>query len=196
MTQSLDKNQNTSTRQVDRHSHICIRLQVLVHEKWSQVEALGWNEAGFNFFHAENLQVDSLQLKRGFNHFAGTIVWRSSHASDEVVRTTLVNELLYQRAIAVVGDATLQARLLKLIRVANMVPEKRKVLASLGLDVSDDKLNDMVAQRKHERPVCHYGVKVASEVWNSAVQRALSLSSVVMQLEDWSQALAKPGSTP
>jgi hypothetical protein len=70
------------------------------------------------------------------------------------------------------------------------------VLASLGLDVSDATMNDMVAQRRLERPMCHYGVKVASEVWNSTVHKALSLSSVVMQLEEWSQALAKPDSAP
>jgi hypothetical protein len=192
MKQFLGKNQNASTRQVDRHSHICIRLQVRLHDKWTLVEALGWNEAGFNFFHAEDLQDNALLLKRGFNQFSGTIVWRSSHASDEVIGATLVNELLFLRAKQVVGDAALRARLLKLIRVAGMVPQKRKVLASLGLDVSDAKLNDMVAQRRLERPMCQYGVKVASEVWNSAIQKALNLSTVVMQLEEWSQALAKP----
>lgn len=196
MTQSLDENQKVSTRQVDRHNHICIRLQVFIHEKWVPVEALGWNEAGFNFFHAENLPDNSLQLKRGFDQFAGTIVWRSPQASDEVMRATLVNELLYLRAKAVVGDASLQTRLLKLIRVAGMLPEKRKVLASLGLDVSDAKMNNLLSQRKLERPMCHFGVKVASEVWNSAVQKALSLSSVVLQLEEWSQALSQPGSGP
>ena len=193
MKQSLDESQKASTRQVGRHNHICIRLQVFIQQKWAPVEALGWNEAGFNFFHAENLQGNSLQLKRGFDQFSGAIVWRSFHASDEVMLTTLVNELLYQRAEEVVGDAARQARLLKLIRVAGMVPEKRKVLAALGLDVSGAKMDDMVAQRKLERPMCHYGVKVASEVWNNAVHNALSLSSVVMQFEEWSQALAKPG---
>lgn len=191
----MDKNQyNTSMRREDRHNHICIRLQVLIHQKWATVEALGWNEAGFNFFHADNLHDNSLKLKRGFDQFDGTIVWRSSHASDEVMRSTLVNELLYLRAQAVVGDAALQARLIKLIRVTGMVPEKRTVLASLGLDVSETKLDGMVSQRRLERPMCHYGVKVASEVWNSAIQKALSLSAVVMQLEEWSQALTKPGS--
>lgn len=190
----MNGNQDTSTRQVDRHDHICVRLQVLMHEKWATVEALGWNEAGFNFFHAEHLHGDGLQLKRGFSQFTGTIVWRSSHASDEVMHATLVNELLYLRAKEVVGDAALQARLLRLIRVSGMVPEKRKVLASLGLDVSDAKMEDIVAQRRFDRPMCHYGVKVASEVWTSAVHRALSLSSVVMQLEEWSESLSKPGS--
>ena len=157
------------------------------------MEALGWNETGFNFFHAENLPDDRVQLKRGFNPFVGTIVWRAPHASDEVVRGKLVNELLYLRAKVVAGDANLQARLLKLIRVAGMVPEKRKVLASLGLDVNDATMDDMLTQRQLERPMCHYGVTVASEEWNSAVHKALSLSSVVLQLEEWSQALCKPG---
>lgn len=192
MKPSLDENNNAWTRQVERHNHICIRLQVFIHEKWAPVEALGWNEVGFNFFHAENLDNNRLRLKRGFSQFDGTIVWRSSHASDEVLRATVVNELIYLRAKVLAGDAALQARLLKLIRVTGMVTEKRKVLASLGLNVSDAKLDDMVAQRRFERPMCHYGVKVASEVWNSAIEKALSVSAVVMQFEEWSQALAKP----
>jgi len=191
----MDETQNASTRRLDRHNHICIRLQVRIREKWAPVEALGWNEAGFNFFHADNLPDDSLQLKRGFDQFDGTIVWRSSHASDEVMRSTLVNELLYQRAQAVVSDAILQARLLKLIRVTGMVTEKRRVLASLGQDVSDATMDDMVAQKWLEQPMCHYGVKVASVVWNSAIQKAMSLSAVVLQFEEWSQTLAKPGPT-
>ena len=94
MTQPLNGHQSASIRQGARHSHICIRLQALVHEQWAPVEALGWNETGFNFFHAENLPDDRVQLKRGFNPFVGTIVWRAPHASDEVVRGKLVNELL------------------------------------------------------------------------------------------------------
>jgi hypothetical protein len=58
----------------------------------------------------------------------------SGTPSDAAVLGKLVNELIYKRAQQTVNDAAMQTRLLKLIRVDGMVPEKRKILASLGLD--------------------------------------------------------------
>ncbi len=182
----------TRARNADRHSHIGVRLQYHANGKWEHLEALGWNEVGFNFYHAQDIAAPLLALKRGLTHFDGNIVWRALNTSDEVVLATLVNELIFKRAQAVVNDAALHARLVKLIRVPGMVPEKRKILASLGQDAGDANMADMIRQRRLERPMFHYGVKVQSDAWTAIIHQALSLSSVVISLEKWSQALAKP----
>lgn len=183
-------NKQSPLRLGDRHNHINIRLQYRLDDTWPHLEALGWNEVGFNFYHANDIAPAVLEFKRGFTRFEGTVVWRSGHASDDVVRGTLVNELVYKRAKQVVNDTALQTRLIKLMRVSDMVTEKMRILASLGMNVSDAQMADMVAQRRLERPMFHYGVKVESEAWSAVVQKALNLSSVVISLEKWSESFA------
>jgi hypothetical protein len=50
---------------------------------------------------------------------------------------------------------------------------------------------DLVAQRKREHPMYHYGVKVQSADWGAIVESALSVSSVLVSLDKWSGALGK-----
>lgn len=177
-------------RHEDRHSHISIGLRYRVHDQWEPLDALGWNEVGFNFYLAHEIHAPVLELKRGLARFEGTIVWSSLNTGDEVLLAALVNELIFKRAKEAAGNAALHKRLLTLIRVPGMVPQKRSVLASMGLDLSDAKLGELVAQRKLERPMFHYGVKVDSEAWRAIVQKAFSLSSVVLSMEKWSQAFS------
>lgn len=178
MESTLAEDQISISRRDVRHSHIGIRLQYRVHDKWEQAEALGWNAVGFNFYHAHALQAPSLELRRGLTRFTGTVAWHSVNTSDDVVLATVVNRLLY-------------ARLLKLLRVPNMVAEKMKILATLGLPISDTKMAELVAQQKREHPMYHYGVKVRSDDWGAIVERALSVSSVLVSLDKWSGALGK-----
>jgi hypothetical protein len=178
-------------RNEDRHSHIGIRLQYRAADKWVHFEALGWNAVGFNFYHAEDLTTPTLELKRGLTHFAGTVAWRSQITSQAVIQSIIVNELIYEKSKQITNDATLHARLIKLIRVSGMVDEKRQILASLGLTLHDNQINDMIAQRKLEHPMFHYGVQVESVAWAEVVKSALSISSVVTSLEKWSDAVAK-----
>jgi len=180
---------DSSSRFQDRHSHINIRLQYRANGQWQHVQALGWNERGFNFFQPEPIDNPQLELKRGLTLFEGTIVWRATNTDVAVVRETLVNELIFKHARNVVHEPAVQARLLKLIRVPGMVEQKRKILASLGLDIPDARLAQLVATRKQERPLIHYGVKVESETWAGVVANALSVSEVVISLDQWSKAL-------
>lgn len=191
MESTLAEDQISISRRDVRHSHIGIRLQYRVHDKWEQAEALGWNAVGFNFYHAHALQAPSLELRRGLTRFTGTVAWHSVNTSDDVVLATVVNRLLYARAKDVVNNPTLHARLLKLLRVPNMVAEKMKILATLGLPISDTKMAELVAQQKREHPMYHYGVKVRSDDWGAIVERALSVSSVLVSLDKWSGALGK-----
>ncbi|MES2947653.1 MAG: hypothetical protein V4858_03835 [Pseudomonadota bacterium] len=187
----MTDNQLPTARNEDRHSHIGIRLQYRVDEKWEHLEALGWSEAGFNFYHAQAIHEPVLQLRRSLIRFEGSIVWHAPNTSDEIVLATLVHELIYQRAKEVSGNTALHARLIRLIRVSGMVDEKRKILASLGPTPTDAQMHSMVAQRKLERPMFHYGVKVESEAWSAVVKSAWSVSSVLVSMDKWSEGLAK-----
>ena len=178
-------------RTQDRHSHISIRLQLQDGDSWEFLEAVGWNSVGFNFFFARALEGPLLQLKRGLFHFEGAMAWSAPNFDDEVVQSAIVNELIYKHARKVSSDAVLHARLLRLIRVPGMVEPKRRILASLGLDIGDAKLAQLVHKRKEERPLFHYGVQVQSEVWAAMAAKALDMSSAVIALENWSRSLGK-----
>jgi hypothetical protein len=178
-------------RNEDRHSHIGIRLQYRAADKWVHFEALGWNSVGFNFYHADELATPTLALKRGLTHFEGTVAWRSQITSPAVIQSIIVNELIFERSKEIAGDKALHARLIKLIRVSGMVDEKRKILATMGLTLLDSQIDAMIARRKIDHPMFHYGVQVESGAWTEVVKNALNISSVVTSLEKWSDAMGK-----
>jgi hypothetical protein len=123
--------------------------------------------------------------------FQGTIVWSALNISDDVILLALVNELLYQQAARVTDDGALHARLVRLIRTPWMIAEKRSMLASLGLNLTDAELDAMVTARKEANPVYRYGVRVDSPAWNEIVQKALTMSSTVTSFEKISEAFTK-----
>ena len=172
-----------------RHSHISIGLRFLNGARWEHIEAVGWHEGGFNFFYAHEIHALELQVKRGLTQFGGTVMWSSVNTSDEVALGTLVNELIYQRAQSVSGDVALRDRLIKLIRIPGMVAQKQKVLASLGHAITDDALAEMLEKKRLKQPLFHYGVRVESDDWRAIVKSALSVSSVIVSLEKWSDAI-------
>lgn len=183
------------SRNDERHSHINIRLQYRSHpdDKWEYLQALEWNAVGFNFFHADALPSTALELRRGLTRFVGTIAWQSLNTSDDVVLATVVNRLLYAKAKDMTDNAQLHMRLIKLLRVPGMVAEKQRVLSTLGAALSDSKMAELVAQRKQEHPMYHYGVRVQSPAWAGIVESALSVSSVLVSLDKWSGALGGSG---
>lgn len=177
-------------RNDDRHSHIGIRLGCRIGESWLHVEAVGWNDVGFNFFSAEALDQTTLEFRRGLTRFDGTVVWRTINNDDAVVQTALINALIYERANEVVAsNAALHKRLIRLVRTPGLVEQKRGLLASLGMALDDERIASMVEQRKRDQPMFQYGVKVESEAWRCIVADALQLSSVVISMEKWSGSL-------
>jgi hypothetical protein len=176
-------------RNDDRQKHIGIKVRYLWQDHWEQVEALDWNRVGFNFHSTHSITETQLEFKRGLIRFDGSIVWRAMNTDPEVVRTVLVNELLYQKARDATNDTQLHARLVKLIRADGLQTEKRKALTTLGLNMSDERLHAMVQKRQSENPMYRYGVKVESDVWSAIVQSAREVTSVVDALEKWSGAL-------
>jgi hypothetical protein len=174
----------------DRCTHITIGLRQYFDGAWEPLRALGWNDVGFNFYSPHDLVDPVVQLKRGDTKFEGSIAWRSLNTSDDVIAATIVNEHLYAQTRVVHNDA-LQARLVKLIRAPMMVEEKRKLLASMGISISPNQLVEAVAQRKKDQQMYRYGVKVDAQAWRDIVKGALSVSSVVMSLEKFSDAFTK-----
>lgn len=172
-----------------RHSHISIGLRFLYGSQWEHIEALGWHEGGFNFYFPHEIDATELDVKRGLTCFKATVMWSSVNNSDEVTLGALVNELIYQRAQALHTDEVMRERLIKLIRIPGMVAEKRKVLASLGQEISGEELANRLAQKKGKHPLFHYGLRVESEGWSTIVKNALSVSSVVVSLEKWADTI-------
>ena len=84
-----------------------------------------------------------------------------------------------------------QQRLLNLMRVQGMVEAKQKVLSALGGQLSADQWQLQVQERL-QRPLFQSGVRVASPVWAAAVQEALPMEAVVLDLERWSGSLRGP----
>lgn len=166
-----------------RHSHISIGLRVKVDGTWQPLRALGWNPQGFNCYTEFEMREAVLELKRATASFTGTVSWTSSSDDDEVVLAAVINEMLFKQAQKIAHGDSLRARLFKLLRAPWLTTQKRKVLSSLGVNPSDAELDALVAQRNLVRPLFHYGIKVDSDVWRTAVEDALQVSSVVQSLE-------------
>ncbi len=159
-------------------------------EAWQHIEANAWNEVGFSFFSDQDIPGTALQFRRGLTRFDGTVVWRAINTDDAVVLAALVNALIYRRANEVVAsNAALHKRLIKLVRTPGLVEQKRALLSSLGLALDDAQVTAMVEQRKREKPMCQFGVKVESDAWRAIVADAMQLSSVVISMEKWGGAL-------
>lgn len=175
----------------ERQKHIGLRLRLQMGAHWEQIEALDWNRVGFNFHSAHTLTQATLQFKRGLIRFDGQIAWRAANTDPEVVRTVLVNELLYQKAREATANPQVHERLVQLIRADGLLAEKRKALTTLGLNMTDARLDALVQQRQSEHPLYRYGVQVDSEAWRGFVDSAQKLTAVVDALDKWSGAVGK-----
>lgn len=176
----------------DRQKLVGLRLRLQVGAQWEQVEALDWNRVGFNFHCGHDLVDNVLSFKRGLIHFSGSIAWRSTNADPQVLRTVLVNEFLYLKARELNANPQVHERLVKLIRTDGMLVEKRNALTTLGVNMSDARLDALVQQRQSEHPMHRYGIKVESDAWSGIVDTARELTSVVDALDKWSGAIGKP----
>jgi hypothetical protein len=186
----MTENAPSIARSEDRHNHINIGLRCRCGDQWEALDALGWNEMGFNFYHPREITAPVLEFKRQLNAFEGRIVWTATQPSDAVLTSALLNERIYQQAKRLVANGALQHRLLKLMRMSDMLEQKQAVLASLGQTIGTAEMAQLVAQRRQEHPLYHYGVQVDSQAWRDTVQKAASLSSAVASLEQWADSFS------
>lgn len=175
----------------DRQKHLGLRLRLRVGERWEQVEVLDWNRIGFNFHSAHDLTDATLEFKRGLIRFVGHIAWRATNTDPALVRTVLVNALLYQKAREASNNPLVHERLVQLIRADGLLAEKRQALTTLGLNMTDARLDALVLERQSAHPMYRYGVKVESDRWSAFVDNARELTSVVDALDKWSGAVGK-----
>ena len=182
--------QTSIARSGDRHSHISIGLRCQIDGAWEPIEALGWNEVGFNFYIPFAIEKPELNLKRGITCFQGTIAWNSIN-SDDALLSVLVNQLIFDRAKRFSANVALHRRLINFIRVPGLIEKKLAILASIGLEISDAELSSMLATKKLDRPMFHYGVNVESDTWRQIVRNAYDVSAVVISMEKLTNSFAK-----
>ncbi|MBT0570475.1 hypothetical protein KIK84_09050 [Curvibacter sp. CHRR-16] len=167
-----------------RINHITIRLHYLHDGQWHMVRAQRWNATGFCFFYDQPLPLGLLPFKRSLQHFDGELVWTSVQQDPLQVLEMLVNEQIHQYVQSLHDQPVLQGRLLQLARVHGMVDDKRRVLASLGVKVTEQQWHQQLANRMAQ-PLYQSGVHVRSAVWKEIVHEANKVAGVVQDLGNW-----------
>lgn len=171
-----------------RHSQLSIRLHACLESVWQPIEAQGWNVNGFSFFHAEALSAGTLAFKRSLVHFDGVVVWSRACQDEQQVLEVLLNEAIHQQAVHLYAQTETRQRLLRLMRVQDMVEPKQRVLAALGVRLSAGQWQAQVQERLAQS-VLQSGIRVHSPLWGGVVQDAMALGGVVQDLERWSRSL-------
>ena len=174
-----------------RHSQLSIRLHACLAATWQPIEAQGWNANGFSFFHTEALAEGTLSFKRSLLHFDGVVAWSRACQDEQQVLEVLLNEAIHQQAVHLYAQTETRQRLLRLMRVQDMVEPKQRVLAALGVRLSAAQWQAQVRERLAQS-VLQSGIRVDSPVWGGVVQEAMALGGVVQDLERWSRTLGAP----
>ena len=174
-----------------RHSQLSIRLHACLAATWQPIEAQGWNANGFSFFHTEALAEGPLAFKRSLLHFDGVVAWSRACQDEQQVLEVLLNEAIHQQAVHLYAQTDTRQRLLRLMRVQDMVEPKQRVLAALGVRLSAAQWQAQVRERLAQS-VLQSGIRVDSPVWGGVVQEAMALGGVVQDLERWSRTLGAP----
>jgi hypothetical protein len=175
-------------RQGSRHNQISIRLHYALGADWHLVDAHGWSEHGFYFFHAQPLHTGLMSFKRSLLHFDGEIVWSKVFRDEAQVLEMLMNGAIHQQSEKLDAQPDMQQRLLNLMRVHGMVEAKQRVLSALGGPTTQAQWQARVQERL-QKPLYQSGVQVDSPAWRAVVAEALPLGDVVQDLERWSGTL-------
>ncbi|HCX83409.1 MAG: hypothetical protein A3E00_01390 [Curvibacter sp. RIFCSPHIGHO2_12_FULL_63_18] len=175
-------------RHQPRHSQLSIRLHARLEGAWQPIEAQSWNANGFCFFHTQSLVEGGMAFKRSLLHFDGALVWSRACQDAQLVLEVLLNEAIHQQAERLHDQPETRQRLLRLMRVQDMVEPKQRVLAALGVRWSAAQWQARVQERLAQS-VLQSGVRVESPVWAGVVQEAMALGGVVQDLERWSRTL-------
>jgi hypothetical protein len=152
------------------------------------VDAQQWNDSGFLFFHAQQLQPGGASFKRSLQHFEGELVWSKALSDEAVVLEMLLNGAIQAQSQKLQAQPETQQRLLNLMRVQGMMEAKYKVLSALGAQWSPDQWQARVQDRL-QKPLYQSGVRVESPVWRALVDEALPMEGLVQDLERWSGTL-------
>lgn len=174
----------TIFRRTKRYSSVPIGLQIIGHDGWKKVQALDWNEKGFNFFSDEKILSNTVEFKRACYQFLGVIVWNYTNNDNNIILEIVLNDLLLKQIRESARlDKELALRITGLCRMHGKILEKGNLLAALGEKPSDKDLEVMVYDYKKYHMTYRYGVKVESEDWNSIVKHTLEATPGLELLE-------------
>lgn len=165
-------------RREKRYNHIAISIRFKTDvEQWEWIRALDWNDSGFNFFHDGEIRDSTLIFKKGRHIFLGTIVWRYKNNDDNVINEIILNDLVFTqlRELEHNYDPKYIHTIINLCRSQGNLTEKRKLLDTLGYELSDEKLKQIVSSYKKQHLMYRYGVKVDSKEWAAIIADALDM---------------------
>ena len=161
-------------RRKKRHSRPPIPVWLQVQNEWRPIQALDWNEDGFNFYLSYTLEKGAVLIfKNDDVQCSGTVVWVLQHDNDSVITEMLLNNLIFNRIIKKTDNKDTIRRIFAMVRSLGVVEGKQKLLELFGIHISDDELTAMVADYKAASEMYRYGVKIESPPWAAFVRQTL-----------------------
>lgn len=185
------KQDNAPIRQEKRYNHITIGLHYSSDAKWHMIQALDWNQNGFNFYSDCEITEQELLLRKGIMKFRGQIVWRRKNEDDTVILELMLNEALFKQIKNMATSRETAHRIANLIRTDGKIEEKKKLLAHAGAGFgSNEDIAAKITAFRKSHPTWRYGVRIDAAEWNHIVSVALETSAVILSLEKVGQSLS------
>lgn len=182
---------SATIRQEKRYSHITIGLHYSLNETWHMIQALDWNQHGFNFYSDCEIPEQALCFRKGVAKFTGKIVWHRRNEDDAIICELMINDALFKQIKKLATSLDTAHRIANLIRTSGKIEEKKKLLAHAGTGFgTDDEIAARIAAYKQHHPSWRYGVRVDAAEWSHIVSVALETSSVILALEKVGQSLS------
>jgi hypothetical protein len=176
-----------------RYNHIYITMQVKVGYEWIPIKALDWNRNGFNFSLEQEMPYSNALFKKGHTKFRGKIVWKIQN-DDKMVTEMALNSLLFDQ-LQKVAETDIAGRIAKLIRSNGRLEEKKKLLALLNPQISDNDISGLTERYNKEHHLYRYGIKVESKDWTDIVEQTLNYSSAILTMEEIGKEISKIADT-
>ncbi|MCE5312203.1 MAG: hypothetical protein LLF86_03525 [Nitrospiraceae bacterium] len=186
----MEKKSDAGIRRKKRYNHVSISVKIKTESGWEEVKALDWNEDGFNFFINRELADKTQTFRKSVKPFDAEVRWGYKNDDQNVILELILNGLLFEQIKNRQADREMSRLVLEISRQQSRILEKMRLLETLGYEVDDDKLLEMIAKYRAENPLFRYGVRVESAEWKHIVTETLKISSVVMDLDNVGRALS------
>ncbi len=171
--EAMTEKENIDIRRIPRHSYTSIRLRVKIGQDWVWINAMDWNESGFNFSLNHEFKESTLFFKEWMSQFSGDVIWRNAKFDTAFYAEALLNGLIFNLLEKSSKNEISFDDLFQLIRSRGNMSEKMRMLNSLGVEMSEEKLKSMIDQHELTILKYRYGVKVDSEEWIKIVKSTL-----------------------
>jgi len=162
-----------SARSRERFSHVYISLYLKQEDDLKPVQALDWNEAGFNFFLDEKIAQKEIVFKKELKTFTGKVVWNIKNDDDNTLLEMIINNKILSRLEQYEGDRENLLRIFKMVRSVGLLEKKQDVLSVLGVKLTINELDQEMNLYQERNPLYRYGVEVVSEDWKDICAETL-----------------------